>query len=352
MRFAAISLISLTSLISSISSNAAADPAPAFELHEDGALGVELTDQPLLARDKGLDAKVAACLVKGPAPAGSALYWLELGKAGAVTSARVHGTGSAALDGCIASGLKKAVARTKLPSAVIVVGRIDVPDPASDPAAGHAKLLPSPKLSDVAVLIDPKGARWQLGTKRIAYTSNRAADIAAALDAQATALDACASKRAAALADTDLYAWTDGKAVVKGSGNAAYDTCLGKALDAIKLPAPTSAIWMVLSLRKPAEPLAARTDKASLSRERLLADALTTAVRSRKDALLGCTDERPGAKLTKVTVALAAGKARISAVKTGDVAADACIKTKLIDVPIKAAEPADKVELEVTLEPN
>jgi len=103
-------------------------------------------------------------------------------------------------------------------------------------------------------MIDPKGATWQLSSRRLAYTANRAADISQALDGQSTAIAACAAKRASSLADVDLIAWHDGsKAIVRGSGDSAYDTCLGRALDAIKLPANESAMWLELSLRKPAE---------------------------------------------------------------------------------------------------
>lgn len=107
---------------------------------------------------------------------------------------------------------------------------------------------------------------------------------------------------------------------------------------------------MELSLRKAAEPLAPRTDKASMSKEQGLKDALTTAVRSRKAALLDCTDGKPKAKLAKLTVVLAGGKANVKSVATGDAAADACVKTKFVDVTIKAAEAADKLEYDVELE--
>ena len=111
-------------------------------------------------------------------------------------------------------------------------------------------------------------------------------------------------------------------------------------------------MWLELSLRKPAEPLAPRTNKVALSKERALQDALTTAVRSRKDVLLTCLDKAPKtAKLTKVVIALDAGKASIKTVSTGDAAADTCVKAKLKDIVIKSATPADKLELEVSLDP-
>jgi hypothetical protein len=55
-------------------------------------------------------------------------------------------------------------------------------------------------------------------------------------------------------------------------------------------------------------------------------------------------------KLTKLTLMLAGGKANIKAVTTGVPAADACVKTKFVDVTIKAAAPEDKLEYEVALE--
>ena len=330
---------------------AAADSTPAYRVFEDGSLGMKLPDKRLLGADKGLEKTLTDCITGAPAAKSSALYWLEISKAGTVTVAKVRGSGSSALDGCLAGGMKKASITEKLPGPIVVVGRIDILDRASTTGA----YLASPRISDVAVMIDPKGAAWQLSTRRLAYTANRAGDIAQALDAQAVAIAACAAKRAQgtkALADVDLIAWTDGKGIVRGSGDASYDACLGRALDAIKLPTNESAAWIELSLRKPAEPLAPRTDKVALSKERALEDALTTAVRSRKAVLLTCLDKAPKtATLTKVTVALAAGKASIKTASTGDAAADTCVRGKLKDVVIKSATPTDKLELEVTLEP-
>jgi hypothetical protein len=341
MRLVAIAGVSLVSAL------AAADPTPAYQLYEDGAFGTTLPPKKVLAVDKGLDSTVTACIVGAPAASGSAVYWLEIGKSGNVTTAKVRGTGSSALDSCIAGGLKKGMFTEKLSGAIVMYGRIDV----LDREKKLGTFNPSPKVSEVAVLVDAKGGPWQLGTRRLAYTANRAADISQALDAQATALDACAAKRAKTLGDLDLVAWLDGKTIVRGSGDSGYDSCLGKALDAIKLPTGASAIWMELSLRKAAEPLAARTDKVSLSKEQLLKDALTTAVRARKAGMLDCTDGKK-AKLAKVTVSLDGGKANLKAVSTGDAAADACVKTKFVDVAIKAAAPTDKLELEVTLDPQ
>ncbi len=342
MRLLAIAAVSV------VSSLAWAESTPAYQLFEDGALGMNLPPKRILGPDKGLAATIDDCILHAPAASGSAVYWLELGKAGNVMTVKVRGTGSTALDSCIAGGLKKASVTEKLPGSIIVVGRIDV----LDRNRNTGTFNPSPKVSEVAVLLDAKGGPWQLGTRRLAYTENRAADISQALDAQAAAINACAAKRAKTLTDVDLIAWLDGKAIVRGTGDTAYETCLARALEQIKLPTAASAIWLELSLRKAAEPLAPRSDKAALSREQGLKDALTTAVRSRKAALLDCTDGKPKAKLARLTIALAAGKANVKAVSTGDPAADACVKTKFVDVSIKAAEPTDKLELEVALDPQ
>jgi hypothetical protein len=341
MRSVLFAAITLTSVVASAE-------GPAYQIFEDSALGMTLPPKKLLLGDKGMDATLTDCIVRAPAAAGSAVYWLEIGKAGNVTVAKVRGSGSSALDSCIAGGLKKASIIEKLPSSIVMVGRIDV----LDRNRNKGTFLPSPKVSEVAVLLDAKGGNWQLGTKRLAYTENRAADISAALDAQAANLNACSAKRAAGGTEIDLVAWIDGsKTIVRGTGDTAYDTCVAKALEPIKLPTSASAIWMELTLRKAAEPLQARTDKASMSREQALKDALTTAVRARSASLLDCTDGKK-AKLAKLTVVLSGGKANVRAVNTGDAAADACVKTKFADVTIKTAELTDKLELEVALEPQ
>ncbi len=334
--------------VSVVSSLAWGDSTPAYQLFEDGALGMKLPPKRLLGPDKGMARTIDDCILHAPAASGSAVYWLELGKGGNVMVAKVRGTGSTALDSCIAGGLKKAEITEKLPGSIVIVGRIDV----RDRNKNLGTFNPSPKVSEIAVLIDAKGGSWQLGTRRLAYTENRAADIAQALDAQAAEIDACAGKRAKTLTDVDLVAWLDGKAIVRGTGDTAYETCLAKALEQIKLPTASSAIWMELSLRKAAEPLAPRTDKAALGREQALKDALTTAVRSRKAALLDCTDGKPKAKLATLTIALANGKANVKSVSTGDPAADTCVKTKFVEVSIKTAESTDKLELEVALDPQ
>lgn len=330
--------ITLTSVVASAE-------GPAYQIFEDSALGMTLPPKKILLGDKGMDATLTDCIVRAPAAAGSVVYWLEINRGGNVTLAKVRGTGSTALDSCIAGGLKKASITEKLPTSIVVVGRVDV----LDRNKNKGTFLPSPKISEVAVLLDAKGGPWQLGTKRLAYTENRAADISASLDAQAASLNACSAKRAAGSTDVDLVVWIDGsKPIVRGTGDTAYDSCVAKALDAIKLPTGASAMWMELSLKKAAEPLQPRTDKASLSKEQGLKDALTTAVRARSASLLDCTDGKK-AKLTKLTVVLSGGKANVRAVSTGDAAADACVKTKFVDVTIKSAELTDKLELEVEI---
>lgn len=326
---------------------ALADKGPAYQIFEDSALGMTLPPKKILLGDKGMDRTLNDCITGAPAASASALYWLEVGKAGNVTAAKVRGTGSSSLDSCLAGGLKKASITEKLPGAIVIVGRLDV----LDKNKGDGRFLVSPKVSEVAVLLDAKGGPWQLGTRRMAYTDNRAADISAALDGQVTALNACAAKRPASAGDVDLVAWLDGgKPLVRSAGDSAYDTCVATALWSVKLPTSQSAIWMELSLKKAAEPLAPRTDKASLSKEQALKDALTTAVRARSASLLDCTDGKK-ATLAKVTVALAGGKATIKAVATGDAAADSCVKTKFGAVSIKSAAPDDKLDLEVEIVP-
>ena len=91
-------------------------------------------------------------------------------------------------------------------------------------------------------------------------------------------------------------------------------------------------ITVRMSITAPTEPLAARTDKPSLSRDQALRDALTTAVRSRKPVLLTCLDKTANARIEKVGVALAAGKATIATVSTGDADADACVKKRFGEV--------------------
>ena len=319
----------------------AAHAAP-YQLVEDEALGITLPDDHQLLGDKPGPA-IEACLAKDP-PTGSALFWVEVGKTGAVSVAKVHGAGKPALDLCLAAALKKATVTDKLATPVVLVGHLDLA------AEGKDALMPSPRKSPASVLLDPHGARWQVTVSQLAYTANRALDIAAALDGASAAIAGCAGKRGAKAEAAPGIAWTDGKAIVK-SGTPAYDNCLAAAFSAIKLPAPESSLWMVLTITPPAEALAARTNKAGMGRDQLLRDALTTAVRSRKPVLLDCLDGHPKAKLVKVTVELKAAKANIKKVSTGDGDADACVRNKFQDTPIKAANDSDKVELEITLDP-
>ncbi len=326
-------------LIFVLTGTAAAD-AP--RIVEDAALGVALpTDRRLLDDSKAADA-LAKCVAATP-PTGSAVYWLDISSKGKVTGARVKGSGVPALDACLAKALGKVTVGDKLTGAIAVVGRIDLPD-----ASGAT--LESPRISSAAVLVAAHDAAWQLTVDRVGYTANRAQDIAAALDGQSAAIAACAGKRGAKAEAAEALAWVDGKQAAFQSGNRAYDACVAKALNGIKLPAADSALWMHVAIMKPAEPLAPRTTKGGLSKADALRDALTTAVRSRKSELLACTDGKPKAKLTKVGVALRGGKASVSKVSTGDTDADACVRNKFSNVAIPNAAAGDKVELEITLE--
>ena len=313
-----------------------------YKIVEDAALGIALpTDKRLLDESKAADA-LGKC-VTATTPTGSAVFWVEVSSKGAVTAARVHGSGKPTLDACLATAMKKLVVTDKLTAAIAVVGRVDLAD--------GPVVLPSPRVSSAAVMVAPHAATWQLTVNRIGYTSNRAQDIAAALDGQSAAIAACSPKRGAKAEAAEAIAWVDGKKAAFQSGNKAYDACVAKALGAIELPAADSAMWMHVAIMKPAEPLAPRTTKAGLSKADALRDALTTAVRSRKLDLLACTDGRPKAKLTKVGVALRGGKANVYKVSTGDTDADACVRNKLRDIAISAAAADDKVELEIALEP-
>jgi hypothetical protein len=317
---------------------AAAD-AP-YKMVEDAALGTTLpTDSRFLNERPEIVEKITKCVTDTPA-AGPAVFYLEIGRKG-VTTVKVHGSGKPKLDACIATSLKTILAMNKLPDTVGIGGRIDLSDGAQ---------LQSARVSSAAVLVNPHKAVWQLTVNRIGYTSNRAEDIAAALDGVSAAIAACSSKRGAKAQPAEAMAWLDGKKALFRSGTPAYDACVGKALDGIKLPVAESALWMHLAIMKPAEPLAPRTDKAGLTKADALRDALTTAVRSRKSDLLGCTDGKAKAKLEKVGVALRGGKANVYKVSTGDTTADACVRNKFRDIAIPNAAADDKVELEITLE--
>lgn len=286
---------------------------------------------------------ITKCLTATP-PSGSVIYWIEVSKTGKVLSTRVHGSGKPALDGCLAKALEKVTVQAKLVGSVAVTGRIDLAD-----ANGAA--LESPRVSSAAVMIAPHGATWQVTVDRIGYTANRAQDIAAALDSVAKQISACSPKRGAKAEPAQAMGWIAGGKAMFQSNNKAYDACVGKALAAIKLPVPESALWFEGKILKAAEPLAPRTDKGGLSKADLLRDALTTAVRSRKNELLACTDGKPKAQLTKVGVALRGGKVNVYKVSTGDTDADACVRNKLANVAISSAAADDKAELEVALDP-
>jgi hypothetical protein len=309
-----------------------------FKIVEDAALGIALpSDRRLLDESKATEA-IGKCLAE--APSGSAVFWVDVSSKGAVTAARVKGSGKPATDACLATAFKKLVVTDKLTSAIAIVGRIDL---------GENE---SPRVSSSAVMVNAHEAVWQLTVDRVGYTANRANDIAAAIDGQSAAIAACAGKRGAKADAAEALAWVDGKKAAFQSGNRAYDACVAKALDGIKLPAAESALWMHVAILKPAEPLAPRTTKAGLSKTDALRDAMTTAVRSRKQDLLACTDGKPKAKLVKVTVALRGGKANIAKVSTGNTDADACVRGKFRDVAISSAAASDKTDLEVTLEPT
>ena len=323
-----------------LTGTAAADAT--YKIVEDAALGIALpADKRLLDDAKAADA-LAKCLAT-PA-SGSAVFWVDVSSKGAVTTARVHGTGKPAIDACLATALKKAVVAEKLTSAIAIVGRIDLAD-----ASGAQ--LESPRVSSAAVLVAAPNVTWQLTVDRIGYTSNRAQDIAAALDGRAASIAACSAKRGANAEPAEALAWVDGKKAAFSSGNKPYDACIAKALDGIKLPVAESAMWMHVAIMKAAEPLAPRTTKAGLSKADLLRDAITTAVRSRKMDLLACIDGKPKAKLTKVGVALRGGKANVNKVSTGDTDADACVRNKFAGIAISSAAADDKVDLEITLDP-
>jgi hypothetical protein len=317
-----------------ISATAAAEP----KLVEDAALGIDVTkDHPVLS-DKHA-AAVAACKPDG-ATAG-ALAWIQLDRAGRVVAAKVHGSGKPAVDACLEAALKKAGPAAKLPGPIILAGHIELDK------------LPPPRQSPTAVIVEPHGAPWQLTIQKLAYTANRAADLALALDAISEPLAACAAKRGASAQPAQGIAWLGGKPIVQ-TGTPAYDGCVAKALESIKLPAPESAAWLVLAITAPTEPLAAHTDdpkKAGrLSKDQALRDALTTAVRARKALLRTCLDKTANATLAKVGVSLAAGKATIATVSTGDADADACVKKRFGEVAIPSADAADKLVLDVKLE--
>jgi len=275
-------------------------------------------------------------------PSNGALFWLELGRTGAVTNVQVRGSGKPIVDTCLENALRKAPVG-KLAEPVVLVGHLDLKVRDRD---GY---YPSPRQSTTSVLVAAHDAKWQLTVSLLAYTANRAADIAQGLDGASTSIAACAAKRGPTAQPAEAIAWTDGKAIVR-SGTPAYDDCVARALETVKPPTAESALWMKLAITAPAEPLAPRTDKAALSRDQALHDALTTAVRSRKELLRTCLDGRPKASLVKVGVVLAGIKAKIAMVETGDPDANICVRNKFGEVAIPNARADDKLELEISLE--
>lgn len=323
-------LLALAFVLAAFTPGASADPLARFV--EDAA--TIAADHPLVG---GVDDALVKCAT-GAAATGSAVAWLEIGKAGKVSAARVHGAGK--LDGCLEKALAKGAVTDKLDAAIVVVGHVDVMEPQK------SAYLPSPRVSTTPVVLDAHGSKWQLTATKVAYTANRMLDITKSLDDISDAVAGCAAKRTVA---AHGLVWMDGRAIVR-TGAAGYDDCLARALSKIKLPAPESAFWLALDIAPPTEALAARTDKASLSHPQAVHDAMTTAVRSRKLDLLDCLNGRKGATLTKVTVALKATKLNVKQVSTGDPEANKCVRGKLKDIAIPNASASEQLDLEVALE--
>ncbi|MEO8701286.1 MAG: hypothetical protein ABI867_14655 [Kofleriaceae bacterium] len=325
--------VSLAALVFQVST-AAAD-VPVAEVREDAALGLELVaGESVLAT-----AFTTKCTGLAEATAGP-VFWVEFDKAGKVVAANVHGAGKPPIDACLEASLR--AVKPKRPGPFVLTGRIELREPAR----------PLARESKTAVLIAPHAARWQLTVQQLAYTANRAADLAASLDGVSDAIAACAPKRGAKAEAAQAIAWLAGGKAVFRSGNPVYDRCVAAALAQIKLPEPESALWMKLAIMAPAEPLAPRTDKAGLSRDQALRDALTTAVRSRKEILRTCLDGKANATIDQVKLALAGTKATVVKVTgTLDAEIDACVRKKFGEVAIPSAKPEDKLELEIKLDP-
>jgi len=291
---------------------------------EEASLGTDVSpDHPLLAAD------FKACTQDA---AGAPLFWVEVSKAGKVSSARVHGAGK--LDACLEKALARAKVTGKLANPVIIAGHLEI--------EGQA----APRVSQAPVVLDAHHAKWQITANSIHYPANRMMDIAAALDGASNAVSDCAGKRTAG---AHALIWYDGKAVVR-SGATPYDACVAKALASIKLPAPESAFWIQADVAPPGEQLAAHTDDPHLSHEQALRDAVTTAVRSRKLDIADCLQAHPKSTVSGVTVTLYAEKLTTNKVATGDADVEACVKKKLDGVKIPNALPTEKLQLEVDLE--
>jgi hypothetical protein len=318
----------LVLVVLAVTTTAAADPA--VVVHIDSVLGIDDDAPPQL---DGVDAALGKC---SDAPTGSAVVLLYVSRQGRVTSAHAHGAGK--LDACLEHALVMGKVTAKLSAPIVLLGRVDLGD------------QPTPRISNVAIVIDAHDAAWQVTVDRLGYTANRALDIGQELDAASAAIAACASRRPRTAKPVHGVAWTDGHPIVH-TGLAAYDSCLEHALAAIKLPRDDSAMWMELSIAPPAEPLAPR-NPGVISHETQLRDALTTAVRARKLHLLGCLDGHPKATLVKLGVSLRGSRANVKTVATGDAEADACVRKQLSDVMIPSATSTDVVDLEVTLDPE
>lgn len=317
---------------------AVASADPSYRVLEDAALGIDLQpDHPLLGDLAGID----ACANGATAPTGSAVFWLEISKAGKVSAAYVHGAGK--LDACLEKALAKAVVAVHAP--IILAGHIDLMERTS------SKFLASPRMSSTPVVLDAHHTKWQLTATKLAYTANRMLDITAALDGVSLAVADCADRRGESATAARALVWMDGHPIVR-SGTIGYDDCVAKALAPVKLPAPESAFWMQLEITPPTEALAPRTDKAALSHPQAIRDGVTTAVRSRKLDLQQCLDGHKGAVLTTLSVTLHGNKANVKSVATGNPDADACVRKKFHDIVISSATAADKADLDVVLDPE
>jgi hypothetical protein len=309
-----------------------ADDDPTFRLKEDGALGADVGGDPLV--DKYGD--LTAC-TKKDFPTGSAVFWLDVGK-GKVATAKVHGSGSAKVDACLAAALAKG---SSARSGFVVTGHLDLVDTAPD---HRHDFLPSARLSTTPVLFDPHDAKLQLSLTKIGYTNNRALDIAQAMSDKSDAIAKCAAKRPKPGAG---IAWYDGKAIVK-SGASGYDACLAAVLESIKLPTAESAVWMLFEVAPPGEPLAAQSDKAMSHSEAVKAE-VTTAIRTRKPGILDCVGK---AGISRVPIVVKDGVVNLAKTATGDMDIDACLRKKLTDIKIPSATKADAFEWSISLEPE
>src|SRR5690242_771763 len=107
---------------------------------EEAALGTDLSpDHPLLAAD------FKACTAEA---SGAPLFWVEVSKAGRVSSARVHGAGK--LDACLQKALSHAKVTTKLANPVIIAGHLEIDGQTA------------PRVSEAPVVLDAHHAKWQV----------------------------------------------------------------------------------------------------------------------------------------------------------------------------------------------